>query len=290
MSRETDASTRGLPETVVFDARFGQLVGERHEAAGRAAGTVLLLHGSGQRRHSWRETGPRLADDGWNVIALDARGHGDSARGSSYRIDDFVDDLADVVEALGERPVLVGASLGGMTSLIGEGERGGLARALVLLDVAAQVTLTGVRRVHGFMRAYPDGFESLEEAAAAVGVYRSEPPPADRLRRNLTEGTDGRWRWHWDPASLPSPDDPTRGADRERAEAAARSVAVPTMIVRGTRSDVVGEAAFIRMGALIPHAKMVRVDAGHMIASDDNDAFVAELTSFLDEEVRSQAD
>lgn len=285
--RESEASVRRA-ETVVFEARIGRLVGERHHPAGDAAGVVLLLHGSGQRRHSWRETGRRVSDRGWTVVALDARGHGESARGDSYLIDDFVDDLADVVGALGERPVVVGASLGGMTGLIGEGERGCLARALVLLDVAATVDITGVRRVHAFMRANPDGFATLEDAAVAVAAYRTEAPSAERLRRNLTEGPDGRWRWHWDPASLPAPEDPTRGAVPERAEAAARAIRVPTMLVRGTRSDVVDEAAFVRMGTLIPHARMVRVDAGHMIASDDNDTFVAELTSFLADEVATQ--
>nr|EJI93896.1 alpha/beta hydrolase fold domain protein [Rhodococcus sp. JVH1] len=41
-------------------------------------GLVLLLHGGGQTRHSWRNTGQSLAADGWSAVAVDARGHGDS--------------------------------------------------------------------------------------------------------------------------------------------------------------------------------------------------------------------
>ena len=42
--------------------------------------TILMLHGGGQNRFSWKNTGQILADDGFHVVALDSRGHGDSDR------------------------------------------------------------------------------------------------------------------------------------------------------------------------------------------------------------------
>lgn len=54
------------------------LVADQWIADGDAPGTVLLLHGGGQTRHSWQRTGARLAENGWHALAVDARGHGDS--------------------------------------------------------------------------------------------------------------------------------------------------------------------------------------------------------------------
>src|SRR5690606_10858671 len=102
---------------------------------------------------------------------------------------------------IGGRPVLVGASLGGLTALLLEGEIApGTARGLVLVDVAPRVEPEGVLRIHAFMTAHPDGFADLEEAAAAISDYlphrpRRGVPPG--LAKNLRRGADGRWRWHW---------------------------------------------------------------------------------------------
>ena len=65
---------------VDFGGGAGRLAGDHWTPDGPARGVVLLLHGGGQTRHSWREAGPTLARDGWTAIAIDFRGHGDSDR------------------------------------------------------------------------------------------------------------------------------------------------------------------------------------------------------------------
>src|SRR3954465_15420954 len=86
---------------------------------------VLLQHGGGQTRHAWKGTGETLGGAGYYAIAFDARGHGDSdwaPRGQDGQ-DCVVADLQHIVAALGgRRPVLVGASMGGGTSLVAVGE------------------------------------------------------------------------------------------------------------------------------------------------------------------------
>jgi pimeloyl-ACP methyl ester carboxylesterase len=117
---------------------------------------VLLLHGGGQTRHSWSGTAQSIAAQGWTAVSVDARGHGDSdwAPDGDYSIDALIADLAAVVAAVtpagGERPVLVGASMGGMTALIGQGERGDLARALVLVDIVPTAERGRSQADHGF--------------------------------------------------------------------------------------------------------------------------------------------
>jgi len=138
-------------------------------------GLVLPLRGGGQTRHSWRNTGRSLAPDGWSAIAVDARGHGDSlwAPDGDYGIDALVADLTSIIAEVAEKPVLVGASMGGMTSLIGQGENPDLARGLVLVDIAPRVETSGTAEIMAFMRSGLEGFASLDEAAAAIAAART---------------------------------------------------------------------------------------------------------------------
>lgn len=258
-----------------------------------ARGLVVLLHGGGQTRHSWQTTGRDLASVGWVTVAVDARGHGDSdwAPDGDYGVEVLVEDLAAVVHELGRPPVLVGASMGGMTSLIACGRWSDFARALVLVDIVPRMDPTGVKEIGAFMRDGLGGFSSLEEAAEVVVAYnpnRPKPPTPDGLRRNL-RFRDGRWHWHWDPAFLNIRDEPTRSEDPSprtpylRAREAARRLQIPTLVVRGQRSKVVTDAGLEEMRRLVPHAEFLEVvGAGHMVAGDSNDVFAAGLLSFLD--------
>src|SRR5438552_14511320 len=79
---------------------------------------VILQHGGGQTRHAWKGAGEVLGEAGYHAVTFDARGHGDSewAADGLYGQDVMVQDLKLVVEQLGKRPALVGASMGGGTS------------------------------------------------------------------------------------------------------------------------------------------------------------------------------
>jgi len=258
---------------------------------------VLLLTGAGQTRQAWGRTGAALAGAGFWAVAVDHRGHGDSSwpEGDGYGLEVFVDDVTVLSRSV-ERPVIVGASLGGMAALVAIAERGVDARALVLVDVAPRLELGGATRVLEFMAAHPDGFATLDEAADWIASYlpgRDRPVSSEGLEKVLRRhGT--RWRWHWDPRFLRGMrqgmgDGP--GAAEVRVEelhdrllAAARGLRVPTLLVRGAMSDIVSEAGAREFVAAVPDARYLDVSgAGHMVAGDRNDAFTDAVVSFLAE-------
>jgi len=264
-----------------------RLIGDRWVPQG-SRGIVVLLHGGGQTRHSWGATAERLAGSGWTAITYDARGHGDSDwdPAGDYTLDAFVSDLRVLVATLDARPVLIGASLGGMTSLVAEGEHNQLAAALVLVDIVVDIDREGSARIRDFLTAHRDGFATLEEVADAIAAYnpvRRRPRNLEGLRKNVRLHDDGRWYWHWDPAFIQISDEAQRQTDPERLRAAAAGVHVPTLLVRGAKSDVVSDAGIAGMKRLIPTAETVVIEgAGHMVAGDDNDVFVAGVELFLD--------
>jgi non-heme chloroperoxidase len=247
---------------------------------------VLLQHGGGQTRHAWKKAGELLGAAGYHAVAFDARGHGDSdwAPDGSYGQDAMVRDLQCVIAALGQRrPVLVGASMGGGTSLVAAGEAHVDATALVLVDIAPRIEPAGVDHIQAFMGLKPEGFASLEEVAQTIGTYqphRRPPPTLDGLAKNVRLGADGRYHWHWDPRYRAAPLNLEQRA--MRLEACARALRLPTLLVRGGLSDVLSEAGAQDFLALCPSAEYVNVkDAGHMVAGDRNDIFASAVVDFL---------
>jgi pimeloyl-ACP methyl ester carboxylesterase len=252
-------------------------------------GFVMLLHGGGQTRHSWHGTAAALAGQRWTTLTYDARGHGDSdwAASGDYSIDAYVTDLRLIVEQVAPpRPlVLVGASLGGMTILFGQAGLPGLADGVVLVDIVPKPQIDGVERIRRFMTANPDGFASLDEAAAAIHAYnphRGRPRKHSGLSKNLRLGDDGRWHWHWDPGILADGSDMQSLLDGTRATEAAAALSVDTLLISGGDSDVVRQEDVLRFRALVPAAQAVKVaGAGHMVAGDRNDRFADAIGRFL---------
>ncbi len=254
------------------------------EAWGQVAQpTVLFLHGGGQQKTSWGKTAGIVAAAGWQAVALDLRGHGESdwSQAGDYSVEAFMHDLKSVVQQLGAPAVIVGASLGGAVALLASAEfTDELCRALVLVDIAPQLEAKGLQRILGFVNKYKDGFESLAQAADAISAYRGRAirDPQRYLRKNA----DGRYRWHWDPR-LVQAKCIEQVQESSRLISALRHITVPLLLVRGAMSDVVGEAAIDEFDRAVGAGKIVEVKgAGHTVAGDSNEKFTDAILSFLE--------
>ena len=105
----------------------------------RDAPAVLMLHGGGQTRYAWQATAMNLAEGGWKAITVDLRGHGESTHPQppAYALEDFVADTRALITAIADDPVVIGASLGGIASLLAITESpAAMISGLVLVDVA----------------------------------------------------------------------------------------------------------------------------------------------------------
>ena len=278
------------PAIVTFRGEndIGLVADEWNRGAASAAGhpTVLMLHGGGQNRFSWKKTGQVLADEGFHVVAIDARGHGDSDRApdAEYSVEALCADVLRVVDAIGRPVALIGASMGGLTGILAAFRAGpSKVSKLVLVDVVPRYEKDGSARIRDFMFSNVDGFATLEEAADAVAAYlphRKRPSSPEGLKKNLRL-RDGRWHWHWDPAFLTKPnDDPFLRV--EQLEQAAIDLQIPILLIRGRLSDVVSPDGVKDFLAKVPHAEFVELsEAGHTAAGDDNDAFSEAVVAFV---------
>jgi pimeloyl-ACP methyl ester carboxylesterase len=280
----TPIPTSVQPEVERVTACDGVMLAVEH--CGNAGDPALIFaHGFGQTRHAWSASAAALAQDRWHCISADMRGHGDSGwrDDGAYEFSQFVDDLVLVAQQSNTQPILVGASMGGLLGLIAQAEHESF-RALVLVDITPRWEPAGIARILDFMRAHPQGFASLDEAAAAIAHYlphRATKKSPERLRKMLVPDEDGRLRWHWDPRLLER-----IAADGERQQAhlieAARRIRVPTLLISGEHSDIVSKSTIEEFQNCVPHAIHVRVArATHMIVGDRNDAFTAAVRDFI---------
>lgn len=281
---------------------------------------VILMHGAGQTRYSWRNAGQYLAEAGWHAVTVDTRGHGDSdwAADGNYSVDTLVADLLAVVRHFADasevKPVLVGASLGGICGMLAQGEAASeIFRSMVLVDITPRIDNDGVARIIEFMSRYQSGFASVEEAAVAVGAYQShrhrdasssdsnpldtiraesnqtdinkaESPRATNangLKKNLRLADDGRYYWHWDPRLMQH-----IGTIDEhfylRQRHAAANLTLPVLLIRGQQSEIVSRESVEEFLHLVPHAKFQDIaDAAHMVAGDSNDIFAQSVLKFI---------
>jgi len=247
---------------------------------------VLLAHGGGQTRHSWSRTARALAKKGWYAVAYDHRGHGDSgwSPDRGYSLDKFAQDQKTIALQLTKPPVLVGASLGGLSALLAQGESAeNVLTAVILVDITPRMNQAGAMNIIGFMsERMNEGFASLDEAADIIATYTGRPKRDDNsgLAKNLRQ-RDGRYYWHWDPEFL------TLGRDHvmlpNRLVDATRNIKQPMLLVRGRESDLVTEEIAQEFLQLVPHAEYVDVEnARHMVAGDRNDIFTQAVIDFIE--------
>lgn len=253
-----------------------------------AAPTIVLMHGGGQTRHSWSRALEAAVNAGYHGINFDARGHGESdwSPDGNYSLTVRAKDLGEVLQGTQGPVAYVGASMGGATALfaVGENVEPGPA-ALIMVDIVPKPSIEGTDRIATFMKANPQGFASLDEAADAIAAYNTHRPRPKNpvgLAKNLRLRSDGRYYWHWDPRMLTGPTAPDPGAMAGPLTAYAAQVKVPTLLVRGLASDVVTDENIAHFQSLIPDLEIFDVPgAGHMVAGDSNDMFNHGVIEFL---------
>ena len=251
---------------------------------------VILLHGGGQTRHAWGETGEKLSQNGFYVLALDLRGHGDSDwhPNGEYGVDNYKKDIVSILKEIKKPAAFIGASLVGMTSLsiAGDPELREKCWALVMVDIGLYPNLEGSQEIVEFMHSGSEGFASIEEAAESVANYlphRKRPRDNRGLEKNLRLKDDGRYYWHWDPRFLDSRPKDIPEDYKEKQKSFAKVVETPTLLIKGAMSNILTQNEVDDFLEVITHSEFVEIkDAAHMVAGDRNDIFAAAAIDFLE--------
>ena len=248
---------------------------------GEGPAEVVLVHGGAQNAHTWDTVALAL---GRPLLAPDLPGHGHSdspAPGVGTAPAASAADLAPVLDALAPHAaVVVGMSLGGLTSIALAASRPDLVARLVLVDITPGVTGEKAKAIHDFVRG-PATFPSFDELLARTVEFnptRSESSLRRGILHNATQLADGSWVWRHrredftvmgdDTTNDTTNDVPDRPDithlwdDLERFHG-------PVVLVRGTRAQsVVDDDDVAELRRRRPDATVIEVDAGHSVQGD----------------------
>ena len=258
---------------------------------------LLLVHGFGNDAHIWDDLAPEVAPH-YRVLALDLRGHGDSAWAlhGEYDYSHHVADLEAVTESLGiDRMVLVGHSLGGRVAMLYAGAHPEQLAGLVIVDSAPELDARGTTRIQLDVGQHKDpSFGSVAEyETMLLHAYPEAQPHA--IKRMAVHGVkqrdDGRYVLKMDPAlrgavaqSL-TPQARAEYEERTRGELwdALKKVHCPTLVVRGAASDILSADVADRMvDDVLPQGRLAVVGrAGHSVMTDNPEGFREAVCSFI---------
>ena len=234
--------------------------------------TVFMLHGVSQQAHSWDFVSLALSP-AYHVIALDQRGHGDTdwAPDGDYSIDAMQADLDGVIDALGLDDFnLMGHSMGGRNSFIWASRHPKTLRSLTIVDTGPETQRQGGDRIRQF-RELPNNLDSFQEFAERVKEYtgRTEEQVLGALKYSIRETPDGKWAWKWDPEMrIRGRGDPAWPT--ERLWGCVEAVDCPSLVVRGSRSDVFAVETMTKMGQVMTDCTTETIkDAGHLVQGDN---------------------
>ncbi|SEG90195.1 Pimeloyl-ACP methyl ester carboxylesterase [Actinacidiphila yanglinensis] len=228
-----------MGDVVTYEVNGVRLVGEGEGPAGGPV--VLLLHGLGEDRGSWRAVSAALAADGRRAWSIDLRGHGDSSHPGAYAYEAMRDDLLGLIDLLGqERVVLVAHSMGTVPA------------SLVAMDRPRTVD----RLV-------------LEEGPL--------PFPAEP-RRPVPDGPDGPTRYDWRAVRDIAVQ---RNAPPARHWDGLAEITAPTLVVAGGPRSHLPQDQLALAAARIPDSRLLTIDAGHMVHDERPGEFIEALRGFL---------
>jgi pimeloyl-ACP methyl ester carboxylesterase len=241
---------------------------------------MVLLHGLQDCARGWDFFAPNMSSE-HHVLALDHRGHGDSAwpDASHYRLRDYVGDVEALIEQLGLRQViLVGHSAGGRNAFMYAISRPQDVESLVIVDIDPDAVNPASGGMFQRYNTEPDEWESME---AVVERLRSRQPNsapdmlAHQALHMTNELTGGRRVWKRDRKLLAAYERPDLWAEWSQ-------ITCPTLIVRGRQSELLTHEVAVRMREAIPRARLAELEGGgHWFYQELPSTFEATVRWFL---------
>lgn len=265
----------GFTERFISAGDGTALYARDYNAASENPTALLCLTGLVRTSRDYHPLALRYAAQGYRVLCPDYRGRGRSAFATdwrSYDVPNIVGDLISQLTALEiDRVVAIGTSMGGVLSLAINLMRPTLFAGIVLNDIGPDVDSGGAGRIMQYVSRdwrFPDWASAVAhlQSLFAHGPCRTEQDWLDMAHGTFIEKPDGFLHAQWDTGigrmlAAQHSDETTS----LRLWAAFRALAgLPTLAIRGAKSDVLSEATFAKMKAAKPDlATLIVPDVGH---------------------------
>lgn len=248
-----------------------------------ASRVTLCVHGLTRNARDFDRISAALAETGRRVLALNMAGRGDAQRLADpmgYQYPAYVQDCLAVMDNFHLRGVeWLGTSMGGIIGMWIAANNPGRIRKLILNDIGIHISAEALQRIYSYVRTIGEAFA---DAAAAEAYLRSVLAPfgitreedwQHLLAHSFTRAADGRYHYACDPAIAV----PLAAGSANFTQVSAVNLApvwepvkLPTLILRGARSDVLEAATVQAMRVMNPRTDaLVFEGIGHAPALMD---------------------
>ena len=249
---------------------------------GSAEPQMVFVHGGSQNAHTWDTV---LLDLGVPALAIDLPGHGHSSwrDDAMYSPHSMAVDIAEVIALhAASAKIVVGMSLGGLTSLALAGHAPHLVQELVLVDITPGVNGDKAKAILDFVNG-PQAFASFNDLLKRT-IEHNPTRTIESLRRGILHNAkqldDGSWQWRYDRRSHIRSEntEPISGDALGKLWDLIGTLNCPLTLLRGGTSPVVDDADVAELKRRQGRADVLVIDgAGHSIQGDKP----RELAAFL---------
>jgi len=243
---------------------------------------IVFLHGGAQNAHTWDTVALALNRP---LVAIDLPGHGhsDGGAGGTTDIHRNAADIATVIRELAPNAeLIVGMSLGGMTSVALAAHAPELVARLVLVDITPGVDGPKSQQIVDFVNG-PESFPNFSELLARTIEYnptRTESSLRRGILHNAMQQDDGTWVWRYRRFMDAGGEHP----DFSTLWNVIGDSTMPLMLVRGMLpQSVVDDADEAELRLRRPDVMVIHIEnAGHSIQGDQPVELANTIEKFLD--------
>ncbi len=242
---------------------------------------LVLLHGIARVAHNFDHLAPHFADR-YHVIAVDMRGHGDSAwhPEGAYTVEDYTSDIEQLVEQMGLRDIVFwGNSTGGRVAQLMAGLHPERVAAVIVEDVGPERPESVSNQRANRMAQEDAGWETA--ADLEVWAKKFYGRSSDAILSNFVEhgsrrrDRDGRIVWKRDPAIL-------KGFVPTELWGTVRKIRAPIVYILGGASAIVPPETQDELRETLPQVEIVTMPGlGHYPSDEKPEEFVAIVDEFL---------
>lgn len=250
---------------------------------------LVFLHGLMGAGNNWRRIAPHFQGE-FQILLFDQRGHGRSFQPENgYAPEDYAQDLLNILDELGWQKIhVLGHSMGGRNALQFAADHPGRVEKLVIEDIGPSIQKKNAGNIQRLLSIVPTPFASKKRAREFfMGEFEAKIPENPQRKvlsqffyTNIEEKSDGTASWRFSKSGVLESVRQGHLGDRW---AQVKSLKVPTLVIRGERSDDLTREDFDKMLQENVNIKGVEIkDSGHWVHFDQPKALICAVQSFFD--------
>jgi esterase len=245
---------------------------------------IVILHGLFGSSDNWLTVSKTIAAEGYRVLLVDQRNHGQSPRSDSHDYDSMADDLHEFIQDHQlTAPVLIGHSMGGKTvmqyamNFANTAEQPNFSK-LVIVDIAPKFYPVHHGEIlRGLSAIDLATLTNRNHADAILSEFERSPTVRQFLLKNLYRTAEGRFAWR---INLPVIEREIHGIGEELNHP--RTITEPTLFIRGAESGYIADSDLPQIQKLFPNSRVETIEGtGHWVQAEKPAEFVEVLMKFL---------